>query len=269
MRLSKLLLALVLLFGVCLAVPATEAQGAAGSGGGKAAEKAEGGEKGGKGKEAGEGVSYLEIVLSQSGVPGWIIIGLSVIAIYLVLQFSLDMRRKKFVPAHLTEELQEDVKKKRIKQAYQKVQDDDSVLGTVLEAGFQELRGGYDEMVTAMEETGQEEAALHRQRIGWLSLIGSISPMLGLTGTVLGMMGAFGTISQMEGQPPPQMLASNIQFALVTTCEGLVVAVPVMVAYAVFRNRLNSLMLEVNEHATRLTRPFKRVKSSPSPEEEE
>jgi biopolymer transport protein ExbB/TolQ len=87
--------------------------------------------------------------------------------------------------------------------------------------------------------------------------------MLGLTGTVLGMIGAFGTIAASETQPPPRLLAEDIQFALVTTCEGLIVAVPVLLAYAVFRNRVTTLMLEVSAAATDLIDELRGVEITP------
>jgi biopolymer transport protein ExbB len=141
-----------------------------------------------------------------------------------------------------------------------------SVLGHVVAAGLSEVRSGYGEMADVAEEVSEVETSRLHQRVGWLALIGAIAPMLGLTGTVLGMMGAFGTISQMETQPPPKLLAGHIQHALVTTCLGLIVAVPVLVAYAVFRNRVNTLMHEVGAAASEVIGRFKNVKVSSKPQ---
>ncbi len=211
-------------------------------------------------------ISYWQVVKEHAGVPGWIIIGMSVIAFYLVMQSLWHLRRPNFVPDGLVQELNEDLSNGRLGEMMEKCRRSGSVLGHVVAGGLSEVRSGYEEMADVAEEVSEVEASRLHQRVGWLALIGAIAPMLGLTGTVLGMMGAFGTISQMETQPPPKLLAGNIQHALVTTCLGLIVAVPVLVAYAVFRNRVNTLMHEVGAAASEVIGRFKNVKVSSKPQ---
>ena len=59
--------------------------------------------------------------------------------------------------------------------------------------------------------------------------------MLGLLGTVSGMIKAFSIISQ-GGMGDPGKLAGSIGEALVTTATGLVIAIPAMIAYFIFKN---------------------------------
>jgi len=236
--------------------PTVEAEGVLPEPAGEAGEEAE------KAPEA--GVSVLELVLKHSSWPGWTIIGMSVIAFYLVLRSLWYLRRNRFMPSQLVEALQDDIGNRRIREAVEKCRDDDSVLARVVGSGLAEVRSSYDAMVGVMEEVGEEESVRLHQQVGWLALIGAITPMLGLTGTVLGMMGAFGTISQMETQPPPRLLAGHLQTALVTTFEGLVVAVPVLLAYAIFRNRVTTLMLEVGVESADLVGQLKGVELTPA-----
>jgi len=211
-----------------------------------------------------ERVSVLKLILRHSGPAGWTIIAMSVVAIYVIARFLYYLRRSQVVPEELVRQLAEDLDNRRIREALERCDSSDSPLARVVRSALLEIRGGYDEMVDVMEEAGEVEAVRLHQQVGWLAIIGAIAPMLGLTGTVLGMMGAFGTISQMETQPPPRVLAADIQQALVTTCEGLVVAVPVLLAYAAFRNRVTSLMLEVGVTATDLISRFKGVEITPA-----
>jgi len=71
--------------------------------------------------------------------------------------------------------------------------------------------------------------------INYLSIIGGTAPMLGLLGTVSGMIKAFSVISQ-GGMGDPGKLAGSIGEALITTATGLVIAIPAMMAYFVFKN---------------------------------
>ena len=71
--------------------------------------------------------------------------------------------------------------------------------------------------------------------------IAAVGPMLGLLGTVFGMIGAFQTIGTLEGAARSNKLAEFMSLALINTAEGLMVAIPCTVAFAVFRRRIDRL----------------------------
>jgi len=73
--------------------------------------------------------------------------------------------------------------------------------------------------------------------IPWLATFGSVSPLLGLLGTVLGVMDAFIGIA-VGGSGNISAVAPGVAEALVTTVAGLAVAVPAVIAYNIFVNRL-------------------------------
>jgi biopolymer transport protein ExbB len=98
--------------------------------------------------------------------------------------------------------------------------------------------------------------------VGYLSLIAAVSPMLGLFGTVQGMIITFNVIANSEVQPKPAQLAGGISTALVTTFEGLVVAIPMTALYAVFRNRVVNVIMEIGGITEELTSRFKTPSSS-------
>lgn len=67
--------------------------------------------------------------------------------------------------------------------------------------------------------------------ITFIRLVSSASPLLGLLGTVLGMIQAFKQVSEMGGAVKPAALASGIWVALLTTAEGLIIAIPAFFMY--------------------------------------
>jgi len=209
-------------------------------------------------------VSVFQLVLRHSGWPGAMILLMSVAAVYLIVRFAVELRRSRVLPEPLITALEEQLDRKRVKEAIQECNRSDSVLARLVKAGLMEVRSGYEAMEEALEEFGEAESVRMHQQVGWLSIIGAVAPMLGLTGTVLGMMGAFGTISASATQPSPAALAADIQLALVTTCEGLIVAVPVLLAYAAFRNRVTVLMLDAGVVASDLISRLKHVEITPS-----
>ena len=86
--------------------------------------------------------------------------------------------------------------------------------------------------------------------VDWLADIAAIAPLVGLLGTVLGMFQAFGGIaSDVSAGAKPVVLAQGVSQAIVTTIFGLVVAIPSLVAYAVFRRRAQLRIAEIEAQA--------------------
>ena len=90
-------------------------------------------------------------------------------------------------------------------------------------------------MVLAKEVAAERDTAA--RFIPWLATFGSVSPLLGLLGTVLGVMDAFIGIA-VGGSGNIAAVAPGVAEALVTTVAGLAVAVPSVMAYNIFVNRL-------------------------------
>ena len=74
--------------------------------------------------------------------------------------------------------------------------------------------------------------------------------MIGLLGTVTGMIGAFNVLTEsgMGGESSKQM-AGNIGSALWTTAAGLVVAIPTLIAYFIYKTKFGNVVAEVNQVA--------------------
>ena len=86
--------------------------------------------------------------------------------------------------------------------------------------------------------------------VDWLADIAAIAPLVGLLGTVLGMFQAFGGIaSDVSAGAKPVVLAQGVSQAIVTTIFGLVVAIPALAAYAVFRRRAQKRIAEIEAQA--------------------
>jgi biopolymer transport protein ExbB len=133
-----------------------------------------------------------------------------------------------------------------------------SFLGHQLAAGVREVDLGYSAVEKAMEDAAAEQSARLFRKIEYLSVIGTLAPMLGLLGTVWGMILAF---MEFEAKANPQVsdLAPAIYKALVTTLFGLGVAVPAVAAFAYFRNRIDELVAETSLLAEHVFFDFKRT----------
>ena len=97
-----------------------------------------------------------------------------------------------------------------------------------------------------------EQIARLEKRINWLSIIGTLAPMIGLLGTVIGLVEAFYQIEQQGGQVQPGDLASGIWTALLTTVFGLIVALPTLAIYHFLDNRIAAITLRMTWVSSRV-----------------
>ena len=112
-------------------------------------------------------------------------------------------------------------------------------------AGVSQLTAGRDSARAAIDEAVEERATKLFRKIEYLNVIGNVSPMIGLLGTVLGMIKAFSRIfSAAGGMPDPGKLAGDIAMALVTTFWGILIAIPALTFFALFRNRIDAFAAE-------------------------
>ena len=95
-------------------------------------------------------------------------------------------------------------------------------------------------------------------KVEYLSVIGNLAPMVGLLGTVTGMIFAFQQVASTQGSAGAADLAEGIYQALVTTVGGLIVAIPSLGAFAIFRNRADQFVAEAAYSAQHALAPLKR-----------
>ncbi len=100
-----------------------------------------------------------------------------------------------------------------------------------------------------------KEVAAERDLLGhyipWLATIGSVSPLLGLTGTVFGIMSAFIGIAS-KGSGNLSAVAPGVAEALVATAGGLLAAIPAVIAYNIYVNRVRLFAGELEGFANEL-----------------
>ena len=206
-------------------------------------------------------VSYLAWIVDAMGwhyTIAFLAISFALVALFVMN--VLAARRDNVVPPALVEGFEQSLNAKQYQEAYDLAKADDSFLGHVLSAGLSRVSSGYSEAVEAMQEVGEEENLRMEQRLGYLALIGTISPMIGLLGTVEGMVESFMVIANTAtGAPDPQELAKGISKALFTTLVGLYLAIPALTAYHVLRNRVSRLVLEVGVVSEGMMRRFRKT----------
>ena len=199
--------------------------------------------------------SFVAGMIRASSIFGFLILLVAFTMIAIILMIAVQLRRDNYLPATFIEDFEQQLQAKDYQGAYESAKGSDSFIGRILTAGMGRLSRGYGEAVEQMQQAGEYETMAMEQKIGYLALIGSIAPMLGLLGTVQGMLVSFQVIAS-SASPKPSELADGISTALFTTFEGLVVAIPAMIFYALFKNRLARFLMECGFVAENLMKNF-------------
>ncbi len=175
----------------------------------------------------------------HSGAMGifiWLcILTTSVIMVTLIIQLALSMQKTKLAPPPLVDSLRQLIGSGNYQEAWETCNANKNYLANVLKAGLSRIGRGKEAVESGLAEHGLREATLLRTRNSYLSVIGVVSPMIGLLGTVIGMMGAFSVLGA-SGMGNPKELAGKISEVLLATASGLFIAIPAFVAYYIFRN---------------------------------
>ncbi|MBU4055076.1 MAG: MotA/TolQ/ExbB proton channel family protein [Proteobacteria bacterium] len=201
-------------------------------------------------------MSLLDII-NKGGIVGYLIILLSIVSLGLILDYSLTIRKVKILPPEDVSALKEMIEKGQFHEMNKMDNAHSSFLCKVTLAGLKEVQLGYGAMIKAMEDTSEALTSGIARKIEHLNVIGNISPMMGLLGTVIGMLRCFNEIANVAGAIEPKQLAGGIFEALITTCLGLIVAIPSLYCYAVFRNRIDEFTCEASLAAESLVSSFK------------
>ena len=110
---------------------------------------------------------------------------------------------------------------------------------------MRKLPAGLAYAQRAMELTNEDMTMEMEHRTTYLATVGTLGPMIGLVGTVYGMIIAFRVIALEASTPQASQLAAGISTALYSTLEGIAISIPAIFFYAMYRNRIARLSLEV------------------------
>jgi biopolymer transport protein ExbB len=214
---------------------------------------------------AGDGADGEDISLWSTvragGVIGLLVFLMSLASVALIVEHFLSIRRERILPVALEESLAGELAGKDYDGAVGLCRNDESFLARVIEAGLEQRGGmfGFFDMQSAMQEVSEREVSKLYRKLEYLSFIAAAAPMLGLLGTVTGMIRSFNIIAATEGAATPRQLAGGISEALVTTCMGLIVAIPTMFFVSQFRNRIDSYVAEAETVVERLMGRFRQA----------
>lgn len=187
---------------------------------------------------------FEQFVLSGGPIVWFILIPMSVAAVYLALEYAMTIRRPRLLPAGIAEEIISRIERGGLEKLKDEIGEKDDLVSISVFKAVSCCKGDWFRMRSIVDESLQEQTLVLIKWIEWINLIGNVSPMVGLFGTVFGMIKLFNAIVVSGGQPSPVQLADGISVALVTTFWGLLIAIPALAVHGIFRNRIDTLVNE-------------------------
>ena len=191
-------------------------------------------------------------LIEAAGWPIWLLIISSLIAVTLIVERLIYLRRQNIIPAKLLDEVVHELKQRGVSPQMLDRLYAGSPLGKVFAAGLKNIKSSPQVMKESIEEAGRGASHEMERFLTTLGTIASISPLLGLFGTVVGMIEIFG--AQNAGGAAPTELAHGISVALYNTAFGLIVAIPSLIFWRYFRARVDEYLLALELASERLAR---------------
>lgn len=192
---------------------------------------------------------FEQFVVAGGPIVWLVLLPMSLVAVYLAVEYSLSIRRERLVPQGIGGGIVEQMQRFGAEQLPAKIAEQDDFVSTAVIRAINKGGGDWFRMRNLLFESLQEQALGLGRRIEWLNLIGNVSPMVGLFGTIVGMIELFNIIATTGGQPQATQLAEGISVALVTTFWGLLIAIPALAIHGAFANRIETLLSDAMAEA--------------------
>jgi biopolymer transport protein ExbB len=195
---------------------------------------------------------------------GWLMVPIilcAIIAMGIILERFWTLKEKRVIPEDLTSKVWAWVKRDQLDQDQIQTLHQGSALGQILAAGLINRDRERAVMKDSIEDTGRHVVHELERYLDTLGTIAAISPLLGLLGTVIGMVKVFTQITT-AGVGNPALLAGGISEALITTAAGLTVAIPALIGYRYYSNRVETLVVSMEKEAIKLVEALHRRQAS-------
>lgn len=150
--------------------------------------------------------------------------------------------------------------------AYNMTSQSTSAISKILTYGLSRLgtSNKLEDVETAMEEGLMEITPRLEKRTHYLATFANIATLLGLLGTIIGLIQAFTAVASADPSQKADLLSSSISVAMNTTAFGLIVAIPLLLIYAVLQTKTTELVDSLEMAAVKFNNLIRRHRTTRS-----
>lgn len=209
-----------------------------------------------------EEVVSNESLLNVYQKGGWImhLIALTSIGVIGIISYcGMKINRRNLLPAGFESSLSSKFAKQDVRAALALCESNPSSFSHIVQETFTKAAAGVEVYSKSDLESVAAETIFHEETkymlwVNMLNALAAVAPMMGLLGTVSGMIGSFDQLA--AGATKPSDFAGGIGEAMITTAAALIVAIPAMLAYFIFKNLLQGHISQMANASSNLITRF-------------
>ena len=203
-----------------------------------------------------EAISFNTFI-KRAGVMAWPLIGLSMVAFFLIVLYTLTVRQGTVVSDAFMNSADALIRKQDylglLSVCNRRNECIARITAKTLDFATRNPTASFEEVKEVTEAEGNRQSSLLLSRIAYLGDVGAVAPMLGLLGTTVGMITTFHDMTQKSyGSNATLGLSQGVSEALLCTASGLVIGIPALIFYSIFRGKVNRLISEMEAATTHL-----------------
>jgi biopolymer transport protein ExbB len=187
-------------------------------------------------------------IIQQGGLLMIPIALCSLLLVAFVFERTISLRRGRVIPRPFVTRILKQVREGDLsrEEALALCEENRSPVAEVFAGAVRKWGRPAVEVEQAILDAGERATHGLRRYLRVFNGIATVSPLLGLLGTVVGMIRSFNAIATSDAMGRPELLASGISQALLTTAAGLTVAIPALILYMYFVSRVDRLIIDID-----------------------
>jgi len=202
------------------------------------------------------GFGQLYTYFRQGGPVMWPLLFFSLLGLTYIVERYITLTRARInVNEFLTKIRKALLVNRNVKEAVKVCEQYKGPVASVMKAGLLRYGHSREDIEKTIENAALFELDRLERGMGVLATTANVSPMLGFLGTVTGMIKSFATLAA-SGLTNPGKVAAGISEALITTAAGLIIAIPVQLAYNWYTTKINRFVRETETATNMLMETF-------------
>jgi biopolymer transport protein ExbB len=177
-----------------------------------------------------------------------VIIGCSVITVGIAVERAYYFWKRKGDPDRTLSDVLRRLRSGQVKEASWACETSPHPIGQVALQIFKYAKSGLETLEEQMQIAMSQQKMLLERNLSILGTMAVVAPLIGLLGTVWGIMRAFSDMA-LTGSAAPSVVAAGVAEALITTAAGLIIAIPALMLYNYFTQRMNVMLTVAENHA--------------------
>ena len=184
-------------------------------------------------------------MFNMGGPLMWVLLALSILAIYLIGRKWWMIRNASKIDPHFMQDIRDYMNEGKTKSAITLCGKYDNPVARMVETGIHRMGRPMSDIQNAIENSGNVEVARLEKGLPLLATIAGGAPMIGFLGTVLGMVKAFFNMSKAGNNIDITLLSDGIYTAMLTTVGGLIVGIIAYFGYNWLTSQISDLVYKM------------------------